>query len=153
MKPIAPLVTCVLLFALVHGQTAKKSGTDPKTCGAVLRLDQAGMKRLDLFKQVSAILDNAGFTKSDYDALSRNETEQLVAGSYGLAYLSWNKPESVSREKVNQMVDKAIRAMDRSQLTESEKEFADSWSKKFRTAMIKAFELGRYDALRSPCPF
>lgn len=152
MKPLAVFVACILLLFPAPAQTAKKS-TVAKTCGAVLRLDVAGMKRLDLFKRIRAILDNAGFTKADYDALSRDDTEQMVANTYGLAYLSWNKPESVSREKMNQMVDKAVSTMDSGELTASDKDFVNAWSKKFRTAALKAFDVGRYDALRSPCPF
>jgi len=154
MKPVALLVASVLLVIPAYTQTTKKSSTTvSKTCGAVLSLDLPGMKRLDLLKHIGSIVDNAGFTKADYDQFSRDDTEQLVFSSYSLAYLSWKKPEAVPREKMNHMVDKAAGTIDRSQLTPSEKENIDAWIRKLRAAVVKAFELGRYDALRNPCPF
>jgi len=149
MKPVALLVASVLFVLPSYTQTTKKSSTASRTCGGVLPLDIPGMKRLDLLKHISSIVDNAGFTKADYDKFSRDDTEQLVFHSYNLAYITWKKQEAFPREQVNQMVDKAAGTMDRRQLTASEKEVLDAWLRKLRAALVKAFELGRYDALHS----
>lgn len=147
-------IACVLLVSSGYSQSAKNSSNGAsKVCGAVLPLDKAGMQRLDLVKRLATFVDNAGFTKTDDEQLSRDEIDNLIASSYFLAYLTWNRPEAASRERMNKMVDKAAGTVDHNQLTISEKEVINAWVEKIRAAMVEAFELGRHDALRNPCPF
>jgi hypothetical protein len=66
--------------------------------------------------------------------------------AYGFAYLTWDKP--VSRDEIDKMVRESFH-----DLSPSEKARLDAFLPKFKEMMLKAFDLGRYDANRNPCPF
>jgi hypothetical protein len=51
------------------------------------------------------------------------------------------------------MVVDAVNSVDESKLSPAERIQLDPFMVKFRRMMVKAFDLGRQDAKKSPCPF
>jgi hypothetical protein len=78
--------------------------------------------------------------------MDRKELQNQVFQAYGLGYILWDKP--FSRADYDKMVMGAlgkISPSDRAQLA--------PLLVKFKRMVIKAFDMGRQDARRSPCPF
>ena len=81
-------LVCVQFVCSAYPQSTKTASNTSKICGMVLPLDKAGMQRLDLVKRLATIPDSVGFTETDYVEASREETDNLIASSYFLAYLT-----------------------------------------------------------------
>jgi hypothetical protein len=144
----------LLGYSVASAQTAKKSAaTKPadKSCGQVIQLNQDGFKRLDLFKQLSHVVDNGGFTPKELTMMNHDDLLEQAFSAYSLAYLSWKTP--LSHADIERAVQKGAHGVNRDDLSAEEKVQFDAWLPKLRAMMLKAFDLGLYDAKRNPCPF
>jgi hypothetical protein len=142
-KPFDPKTTNVA-FETIH-PARDKSRTDGP-CGKVLKLDEKGFERLDLVKTLRKLVDEAGFTQEDFQGLSRSETEDLAFKAYGFAYLSWDK-DGNGESDFRQTMEKSLSNL-------SPKSASDLIAiETYKSMMLRAHDLGLYDANRNPCPF
>lgn len=128
-------------------QPANNMAVRSGPCGQVLRLNKQAFQRLDLYKQLSRLVDNAGFTAKDLELMPHSDLEQQAFGAYSFAYLLWNKPEATARSDFQKMIQNAVNKVGPPSSEEEET------IRKFGDMMLKASELGWYDANRNPCPF
>ncbi|SRR6266436_535969 len=117
-------------------------------CGNVLKLDKAAFPKLNLMPRFSRLIADSGFTDEELKAMDLS-AEAFKA--YSLAYLTWDKP--LSRAEIDQMVIRADSSVDKSKFTPSDRAIYDAYMVKYKHLMVKAFDLGRYDARSSLCPY
>ena len=68
-----------------------KRATSTGPCGQVIRLDRKGFKRLDLFRRLAQLVDNAEFADEEFHLMSSDDLQAFAFKAYALAYVSWNK--------------------------------------------------------------
>lgn len=129
------------------GNKASSDGS----CGQVIQLNKEGFRRLDLPNQLSKLVDDSGFTPEELQLMSQRDMEQSAFSAYALAYLDWNK--SVSRSDLDKMIQHAQSAANSNALSQADKAQMATFIQKFSGMMLRALDLGRYDAKRKPCPF
>jgi hypothetical protein len=121
-------------------------------CGKVLKLDKAAFIKLKIITRLSQLVDDSGFSDEDIKEQGQ-DLEKQAFSAYSLAYLTWDKPEKVSRASLDKMVIDAVHSVDLTQLSSDDRVRLDAYMVKFKRMMLKAFDLGRHDAKLSPCPF
>lgn len=138
-------------FDSIHPAPAKTMANSLRgPCGQVLKLDnEVALKRMDAIDTVSKLVDSSGFSNEDLNrfGLPRPKMEDAVSQAYGFGYIMWNTPGGDSEVDFRQLVDNAV-----SSAKPSSQEDAVA-IQKFESTMLKAFDLGLYDANRNPCPF
>jgi hypothetical protein len=123
-------------------------------CGKVLKLDAAAFEKLDLVKRLDSIVENGGLTEVELkEIFSAEELNEQLFSVYSFAYLTWDKPKEFSRARMDKMAVDAIHSVDLKKLSPDEIAVFDAYLVKYKSMMLKAFELGRHDAKTSPCPF
>jgi len=122
-------------------------------CGNVLKLDKAAFIELDLHKRLTEIVNSSGFTDAELkNGLSPKELSQRAFEAYSFAYLTWEEAAETSRAEFDQMVINAAHQVDISSLSGNERASLEAYVGKLKRMMMRAFDLGRLDANRSPCP-
>jgi hypothetical protein len=123
-------------------------------CGKVLKLNKAAFERLNLVDRLAAVVANSGFTEKELKELGPDDDLNKESFSaYSFAYLTWDKPTDVPRARMDQMVVDAVHSVDTKKLTADQIAALDSYFVRYKSMMLKAFELGRHDAKASPCPY
>jgi hypothetical protein len=123
-------------------------------CGKVLKLDQTAFGKLDLVARLSDLVSKSGFTDEEVTFLgSKKDLEEEAFSAYSLAYLTWEKPNNVSRASLDKMVVDSVQSQDLSTLSPADRAKIDAFVVKLKRMMLNAFDLGRHDAKASPCPF
>ncbi|SRR5712692_9322956 len=123
-------------------------------CGKLMKLDKAAFVKLNLVPRFSQLVANSGFTDEELRAMnSNNELSDEEFEAYGFGYIMWDKSKEVSRTDFDKMVINAARSVDEKSLSAAERAQVDAYLVKFKTMMVKAFDLGRHDARISPCPY
>jgi hypothetical protein len=125
--------------------------TTGSSCGQVIELDKSGFERLDLPNQLSKLVDNGNFTYDDLQKMPITDLRDSAFQAYALAYLTWNK--STSHGDFDKMIEKARATVPTEKLTGTEQDDFTNFMQKYKSMMLNAFDLGRYDANRDPCPF
>jgi hypothetical protein len=123
-------------------------------CGRVLKLNKVAFERLYLVPRLSQLVSDSGFSEEEVKALGSTQRtlKKQAFSAYSLAYLTWGKPTQTSREDVDKMVIVAAHSAVNENLPSYDRALFDAYMVKFKRMMVKAFDLGRYDARTSPCP-
>jgi hypothetical protein len=122
-------------------------------CGKVLKLDKAAFVKLDLVNRFSQLAADSGITEEEAKAMGAKDLDEQEFEAYSFGYITWDKSKDVSRASFDKMVVDAVNSVDESKLSPAERIQLDPFMVKFRRMMVKAFDLGRQDAKKSPCPF
>lgn len=122
-------------------------------CGKVLKLDnEAAFVGLDLMNRLSQLVASSGYTDEEFkDMSSPKEVEEQAFKAYSFAYVMWDKTEKASRADFDKMMITSFRSVDMSTLSPDDRARLDTYLRKWKTMMLKAFDLGRHDAKTSPC--
>jgi hypothetical protein len=156
---VSPILVMIigLCFSLATAQDTKTKKTAPKlhvkSCGEIANPpDLEGMRKLRMMDRLTEVVDKSGFNTKEFDNLvSRNDLLDEAANAYGFAYISWDKPV---QNEMHEMVDKAIqKTLAGKKFSAVEQSRFNAFLPKFKQMMVTAFDLGRYDANRRPCPF
>lgn len=149
-------IALVIYFRRFKDNATRKDAT--LACGAVIKLDATGIKKLGLFKKLSGIVADE-FTEEEAKQLrSTVDIQELAFSAYSLGFLTWEKSKEVSQADY----DKSIGAVTDAFKTENEnlkdvspveKAQLDMFKLKIKRMSSKAFAVGRHDAQLSPCPF
>ena len=122
-------------------------------CGKVLKLDKAAFVKLDLVNRFSQLIADSGITEAEATATGAEDLDRQEFEAYSFGYITWDKSKDVSRASFDKMVVDAVNSVDESKLSPAERIQLDPFLVKFRRMMVKAFDLGRQDARKSPCTF
>ena len=136
-------------FDTFHPSMKKQTDGDGP-CGKIFSIeDKKNFARLDLLFAMSKIVNEAGFTKDEFEQLDRSKMEESAFEAYGFAYLAWDKPGANTEADYERIIDNAVNAT-KAKISSQDEAVA---VQKFRAMMLKAYDLGLYDANRNPCPF
>jgi hypothetical protein len=137
----------------------KKPTTGDGPCGRTVSVeDKNNFRRLDMKYAMSKIVDDVAFTKSDlaelgrtelFDQFNRSKLEDSASQGYGFGYSNWDQPGVNTEVGYAQILDKVIN----SAIPKISSQNEAAAVQKFRAMMLKAYDLGLYDANRNPCPF
>lgn len=122
-------------------------------CGKVLKLDKAAFVKLDLVNRFSQLVADSGITEEEAKAMGAKDLDEQEFEAYSFGYITWDKSKDVSRASFDKMMVDAVNSIDESKLSPAERIQFDPFMVKFKRMMVKAFDLGRQDANKSPCPF
>lgn len=122
-------------------------------CGNVLKLDEPAFVKLDLINRFSQLTADSGITNEEAAAMGAKDLDQQEFEAYSFGYITWDKARDVSRASFDKMVVDAVNSVDESKLSPVDRIQLDPFLVKYKRAMVKAFDLGRQDAKKSPCPF
>jgi hypothetical protein len=123
-------------------------------CGKVMKLDQAAFIKLNLIPRFSKLVEDTGFTDKELKEISSaSDLSDQEFEAYSFGYLTWEKSKEISRTDFDALVIKAVQSIDQKTLSAAERTKLAGFMVKFKTMMVKAFELGRRDATMSPCQF
>jgi hypothetical protein len=123
-------------------------------CGAVLKLNEAGFKRIDLIKKMSDIVNDGGFTEEEIKNLGpASDWQDQAFKAYGFAYITWDKSKEESRADFDKMLVNIFNSENLQELSPEEKVRLTGLMVKLKAMMLRAFDLGRHDARLSPCPY
>jgi hypothetical protein len=97
---MAKTLTTILLSLVVglsacnRGQRAAESETPPVPCGRAIRLDEAAIKKLDLYAWSSQLVTESGFTDEELKEMKSSKALLAVdaLGAYRSGYSEWYKP-------------------------------------------------------------
>jgi hypothetical protein len=114
------------------------------------------MDNVEQFKRLKAALDSfvdAEKFPTEFQDAARNETEDLAAGAYFLAYLTAENP---GREKAEVLMgavnnQRQMFGNEFSKLSPSEQSALQTWFRKTLVVMSKAFDSGYQDGAKLPC--
>jgi hypothetical protein len=119
-------------------------------CGTVLKLDKTAFGKLHLITRLSQVVDDSRFTDEEAKVM---DLQQEAFNAYSFAYLTWDKPDQISRASLDKMLIKAESSVDKSKFSSAEQAQFDAYMVKYKHLKLKAFDLGRHDARTSPCPY
>jgi len=168
--PMAKRLTTFLLSLVVglsacnRGQPSVESRREmgaggpeirPVPCGKVLRLDEAAIKRLDLYARLSQLVTDSGFTDEELKEMKSSNAllREEVLDTYRSAYSTWYKPTDDYQAQLDYAVTNTIHSKDYRKLAPKSRALSDSYLAKFEKMMVKAHSLGKDDAQKAPCPF
>lgn len=127
---------------------------DPqKACGAKIKLDEKGMRRLSVRDKMLAIVGEVGVT--DEDKTNTGAGDDDAFEGYALGYLSWQKP----REEMQTAIDDSIKKetvkadLDANNESEAYKAAMRDFMLKEKLLINRGFQQGRSDARQSPCRY
>ena len=166
---MAKRLTTILLSLVVglsacnRGQTyvesRRKMAAEPEIrpvpCGRVLRLDEAAIKRLDLYARLSRLVTDSGFTDEELKEMKSSNAllREEVLDTYESAYSTWYKPTDDYQAQLDNAVTNTIHSKDYRKLAPKSRALSDSYLEKFEKMMVKAHNLGKTDGTTAPCPF
>jgi len=121
-------------------------------CGKVMKLDKASFAKLNLMPRFSQRAADSGLKGAEFKEMySENDVTEQEFEAYGFGYLTWEKSTEVSRADFDKMIMKVVHSVDQKSLSAVERERLEAYLVKFKSMMLKAFDLGRHDARISPC--
>jgi hypothetical protein len=125
-------------------QDAQKSNTG----GEVMKLDRAAFKKLDLFRRLSELMRDSGFTDEEINQMRPHmDLEETAFSAYALAYVTWDKPTEISRADLDGMVaNVAAKCFAAANLSLEDNAMIEWLLPKLKRMMSAAFDLGRHDA-------
>jgi hypothetical protein len=126
-----------------HETSAAESEIPPVPCGKVMRLDEAAIKKLDLYARLSQLVTESGFTDEELKEMKSSNallTEDAV-GAYRSGYSTWYKPTDDYQAQVDYAVTNTIHSKDYRKLAPKSRALSDSYLAKFEKMMVKAHSL------------
>jgi hypothetical protein len=141
--------------ASINETSATESEIRPVPCGKVMRLDEAAIKKLDLYARSSQLVTDSGFTDEELKEMKSSHallTEDAL-GSYRSAYSTWYKPTDDYQTQLDYAVTNTINSKDYRKLAPKSRALSDSYLAKFEKMMVKAHSFGKNDSQKAPCPF
>ena len=110
---------------------------------------------VDQFERLSAIFDKfidvEKFTPSDFQSVSREDTEKLAADAYFGAYLTAENPNVMKEAISRNVVDEQIFGKDFPKLSPIQQIDVEIYVQKLLNVLTKAMDLGFQEGSKYPC--
>ena len=124
-----------------------------KACGNVLKLQADNFKRLNLHQRMVDLVKASDFTDEEMKDISQPvDLEQDAFSGYAAGYLTWDKRAEPIRADLIQKMTKTVSDSAAKYPGEGGEVIKDYGTRNLAMVM-KAFDIGRQDGRKSPCPF
>jgi hypothetical protein len=121
------------------------------TCGKLLKLDKAGISKLDVLERMRQVARDSGFSDEEIKESGSLLGETAYMG-YVWAFMTFDKPLQSVKMQFDDVVKKNIDSF-LNKLSSEERKQIGPLLPRINQMQLRAFDLGRRDARLSPCPY